>query len=112
MSPWVRIVFIHLLPKLLLIERPGGEQKDDEDVAGNGAAPRSADRTREQRMYGSPSTEGFSSPRGRNNILLNRDVKKAVNGINYIVDHVREANKIANVRDATVKQHILQIFLT
>lgn len=31
MSPWVKKVFIHFLPKLLFIQRPAKEESDEQD---------------------------------------------------------------------------------
>ncbi|EFN71606.1 Acetylcholine receptor subunit alpha-like 1 [Camponotus floridanus] len=37
MSKWVRVVFIQVLPRFLLIKRPKKDDDDDEDEGGNGA---------------------------------------------------------------------------
>ncbi|XP_055344195.1 acetylcholine receptor subunit alpha-like 1 [Paramacrobiotus metropolitanus] len=95
-NPVIRAIFIDYLPKLLLIERP--TMKDGEDTEHETAAERDYERERQRRfLLQQPGLLGFASPRRKDNIELNRDARKAIDGINFLVEHVRETHNFANI---------------
>ncbi|OWA55637.1 putative Acetylcholine receptor subunit beta-like 2, partial [Hypsibius exemplaris] len=101
MSPWVRKLFLTHLPKLLMIERPSSVE-DLHSI--NGASQytttsRQSDRNT-QNVYLLQEGEGFASPRSQKKLGLSPEVRSAVRGVNFIVEHAREANNFkTTVRD-------------
>ncbi|XP_055334768.1 acetylcholine receptor subunit alpha-like 1 isoform X2 [Paramacrobiotus metropolitanus] len=101
MRPWIRRIFIDLLPKLLLMDRPPEAtlqhipDNDCEASLKNNRALRvasDADTLQRQNSNTSQTTQKHKR--------LNRDIQHAVDGINFVVEHVRTANKFGStVRD-------------
>lgn len=99
MSSFVRRVFIEILPRLLCIERPLDPMENGGQYGVSEAAKLDMERARQRDLYlTNPDRVGFASPRRTDTIKLSEEVQDSVDGINFIVEHVREAHQAATVR--------------
>ncbi|OWA50320.1 hypothetical protein BV898_14840 [Hypsibius exemplaris] len=97
MSPWVRKLFLTHLPKLLMIERPSSVE-DLHSI--NGASQYTTTSRRviaTHRSLPSPGGRRVASPRSQKKLGLSPEVRSAVRGVNFIVEHAREANNFKTV---------------
>ena len=108
MRPWVRVMFIDILPKILMIERPvpynsAVRQKDGllyhkvnpDQVELQPFNPRDRHGGRRSSR---PEVLALDEPKF--DIFQRADIRAVLDGINYIADHVKESARSKTVRTA------------
>ncbi|OQV15268.1 putative Acetylcholine receptor subunit alpha-like 1 [Hypsibius exemplaris] len=116
MRPWVRLVFIKLLPKLLFVERPRQYSSSSPSHRNKGGLyyhkvnqnqielqqfrtrSRAADRRPLLTTTTTTRPDVLDFEERRYQVFRRTDIRKVVDGINFIADHFKEA---ANIRTIT-----------
>ncbi|XP_074649881.1 acetylcholine receptor subunit alpha-like isoform X2 [Tubulanus polymorphus] len=105
MSPWVRKVFLNILPRLLLMQRPTPDKDDDLDFTTTAEENKNARgisfRARSNFVY--VSTDDLmadpDNPTGIRPIHISTQVQRALEGVRFITDHRKNEDREEQARE-------------
>ncbi|XP_078696717.1 neuronal acetylcholine receptor subunit beta-4-like isoform X1 [Branchiostoma floridae x Branchiostoma belcheri] len=109
MSPWIRYIFLKLLPRLLKVPPPGVEQEEEDGTkesangphphAANGLHPWGAEAIELRRRRDAAADGRPPVPPRTDRPQLSADLKEAVGHVTTVSDHFRDGDSDAEVSD-------------